>query len=298
MTQNFEMSMMGELTYFLGLQVNQKSSGILIHQSIYVHSMLEKFGLANSNSCHTPMATSLKLDKDEQGTAVDPKLYRGMIGSLLYLAASRPDIQYSVCLCARFQSSPKESHLSVVKRIFRYLKGTTSMGLWYPRNDSFDLLAYSDSDYAGSIVDRKTTTGACQFLGDKLISWASKKQSSVALSIAEAEYIAAGQCCTQILWIKSQLSDYLIHLSTMPVLCDNTSAISISKNPVQHSRTKHIEVRFHFIRELVQDQVVSLSFISINDQLADLFTKPLMEDRFCEIRTNLGMVSESDLPNH
>ncbi|CAN1780896.1 Retrovirus-related Pol polyprotein from transposon RE1 [Linum perenne] len=148
MTDTFEMSMMGELTYFLGLQVTQKASGIFIHQIKYVHSMLDKFGFSSSNSCHTLMATSLKLDNYEQGILVDPNLYRGMIGSLLYLTASRPDIQFSVCLCARFQSSPRKSHLSAVKRIFRYLKGTASMGSWYSKNDSFGLLAYSDSDYA------------------------------------------------------------------------------------------------------------------------------------------------------
>ena len=148
------------------------------------------------------MSSSTKLDKDERGKSVDIKLYRSMIGSLLYLTASRPDILFSVCLCARFQSNPKESHLVAVKRIFRYLLDTPTLGLWYPKGSTFDLIGYSDADFAGCKVDRKSTSGTCQFLGNMLVSWFSKKQNSVALSTAEAEYIAAGNCCAQILWIK------------------------------------------------------------------------------------------------
>ncbi|RVW95453.1 Retrovirus-related Pol polyprotein from transposon RE1 [Vitis vinifera] len=140
----------------------------------------------------TPMSSSIKLDMDEKGKSIDSTMYRGMIGSLLYLTASRPDIMYSVCLCARFQSCPKESHLSAVKRILRYLKGTMNIGLWYPKGDNFELIGFSDADFAGCRVERKSTSGTCHFLGHSLVSWHSKKQNSVALSTAEAEYIAAG----------------------------------------------------------------------------------------------------------
>ena len=150
----------------------------------------------------TPMSSSCKLDKDECGKSVDQKLYRGMIGLLQYLTASRPDIMFSVCMCARFQSAPKESHLLAVKRILRYLSGSIEIGLWYSRESSYELIAYSDADFAGCKLDRKSTSGTCQFLGINLISWFSKKQTSVALSTTEAEYIAAGSCCAQILWIK------------------------------------------------------------------------------------------------
>ncbi|PKA49894.1 Retrovirus-related Pol polyprotein from transposon TNT 1-94 [Apostasia shenzhenica] len=165
-----------------------------------------------------------------------------MIGSLLYLTASRPDIVFSVCMCARFQSSPKESHLTAVKRIFRYLVGTHSLGLWYPKESTSNLIGYSDANFAGCKVDRKSTSGTCQFFGNALASWSSRKQNSIALSTAEAEYVAAGSCCAQLLWLKHQLLDYGIDLSHIPIKCDNTSSICLTKNPIQHSRTKHIEI--------------------------------------------------------
>ena len=212
-----------------------------------------------------------------------------MIGSLLYLTASRPDILFSVCLCARFQSNPKESHLVAVKRIFRYLLDTPTLGLWYPKESTFDLIGYSDADFAGCKVDRKSTSGTCQFLENMLVSWFSKKQNSVALSTAEAEYIAAGSGCAQILWIKQQLEDFGLNLDHIPIKCDNTSAINLTKNPIQHSRSKHIEIRHHFIRDHVQKGDIELDFVSTENQLADIFTKPLNEDRFCIIRRELGM---------
>jgi len=150
----------------------------------------------------TPMATNCYLDSDEKGTSVDQTKYRGLIGSLLYLIANRPDIMFSVCLCVRFQSNPKESHFTTAKRILKYLQGTTTVGLRYPSEVSLDLVGYSDSDFAGCKIDRKSTSGTCHLLGSSLISWHSKKQACVALSTAEAEYISAGSCCAQSLWIK------------------------------------------------------------------------------------------------
>ncbi|KAH9762987.1 hypothetical protein KPL70_001016 [Citrus sinensis] len=192
MSKEFEMSMMRELKYFLGLQIKQNNEGIFINQAKYVKDLLKRFGIDESNSKNTPMSTTIKLDKDEKGKEVDIKKYRGMIGSLLYLTASRPDIMFSVCLCPRFQSCPKESHLLAVKRIFRYLSGTIDIGRWYPRGTHIDLTCYSDADFAGHKVDRKSTSGTCHFLGHSLVSWFNKKQNSVALSTTEAEYIVAG----------------------------------------------------------------------------------------------------------
>ncbi|KAI3727550.1 hypothetical protein L6452_16166 [Arctium lappa] len=243
MKSRYEMSMMGELTFFLGLQIKQSS-------------------------------------EDSTGKSVDITNYRGMIGSLLYLTASRPDIMYATCLCARYQANPKESHLAVVKRIFRYLKGTMNLGLWYPKDSGFDLIGYSDSDFAGSKVDRKSTTSSCQLLGGNLVSWSSKKQNSVSTSTAEAEYVAAGSCCAQILWMKNQLQDYAKVYSHVPILCDNSSAIAIANNPVLHSRSKHIDIRYHFIRDHISKGDIELHFIPTDLQLADLFTKPLDEARF------------------
>ncbi|RVW35762.1 Retrovirus-related Pol polyprotein from transposon RE1 [Vitis vinifera] len=192
MHSEFEMSMMGELNYFLGLQIKQLKEGTFINQAKYIKDLLKRFNMEEAKVMKTPMSSSIKLDMDEKGKSIDSTMYRGMIGSLLYLTASRPDIMYSVCLCARFQSCPKESHLSAVKRILRYLKGTMNIGLWYPKGDNFELIGFSDADFAGCRVERKSTSGTCHFLGHSLVSWHSKKQNSVALSTAEAEYIAAG----------------------------------------------------------------------------------------------------------
>ena len=213
-----------------------------------------------------------------------------MIGSLMYLTASRPDIVFSVCLCARFQSDPRESHLALVKRIFRYLKGTEFLGLWYPKDFTMSLLGYTDADYAGFLVDRKSTSGMAQFLGPCLVSWGSKKQNSVALSTTEAEYVAAAACCSQLLWLKQQLSDFGMDFSSVKILCDNTSAINISKNPVHHSRTKHIDIRHHFLRDHVEKGNIALDHCRTEDQIADIFTKALNREQFENLRIHLGLV--------
>ncbi|KAI3681140.1 hypothetical protein L6452_35924 [Arctium lappa] len=207
----------------------------------------------------TPMAPPLKIHADSTGKSVDIMNYRGMIGSLLYHTASRPDIMYATCLCARYQANPKESHLAAVKRIFRYLKGTMNLGLWYPKDSGFDLIGYSDSNFAGSKVDRKSTTGSCQLLGGNLVSWSSKKQNSVSTSTAEAEYVAAG---------------------------------IIANNPMLHSRSKHIDIRYHFIRDHISKGDIELHFIPTDLQLADLFTKPLDEARFNFLVGSLGNVCQ------
>ncbi|GJT31764.1 putative ribonuclease H-like domain-containing protein [Tanacetum coccineum] len=204
MHEKFQMSSIGELTFFLGLQVKQKKDGIFISQDKYVDEILKKFGFTEVKTASTPMETQKPLLKDEDGEEVDVYMYRSMIGSLMYLTSLRPDIMFAVCACARYQVNPKVSHLHAVKRIFRYLKGQLKLGLWYPKDSPFDLVAYTDSDYAGTSLDRKSTIGGCQFLGYRLISWQCKKQTVVANSITEAEYVAASSmigcyqsCCGQ-----------------------------------------------------------------------------------------------------
>nr|GEX13300.1 uncharacterized mitochondrial protein AtMg00810-like [Tanacetum cinerariifolium] len=208
MKDKFQMSSMGELIFFLGLQVKQKKDEIFISQDKYVAEILRKFGLTEEKLASTPIDTEKPLLKDPDGEDVDVHTYRSMISSLMYLTSSRPDIMFAVCACARFQVTPKASHLHAVKRIFRYLKGKPHLGLWYPEDSPFDLVAYSDSDYAGASLDRKSTTGECQFLRCRLISWQCKKQTVVATSSTKAEYIAAASCCAQVLWIQNQLLDY------------------------------------------------------------------------------------------
>jgi hypothetical protein len=218
-----------------------------------------------------------------------------MIGSLLYLCASRPGILLSLCMCARFQSDPKECHLVAIKRILRYLVVMPCFGIWYPKGSTFDLIGYSDSDYAGCKVDRKSTSGTCQFLGRSLVSWSSKKQTYVALSTAEAEYVAAGQCCAQLIWMRQTLQDFGYNLSKVPLLCDNESAIRMADNPVEHSRTKHIDTRHHFLRDHQQKRDIELYHINTENQLADIFTKPLDEKRFCRLRSELNVLDSRNL---
>ncbi|KAK2435258.1 hypothetical protein QL285_020332 [Trifolium repens] len=295
MQGEFEMSMMGELTYFLGIQIKQLEEGTFIYQTKYCLELLKKFGMTDSKIMETPMASTCALSKDEEGKDVEITKYRGIIGSLLYLTASRPDIMFSVCMCARYQSCPKESHLKAVKRILKYLKGTSNFGLWYSKGNDCSLVGYSDSDFAGCKLDRKSTSGTCHLFCNSLVSWHSKKQVSVALSTAEAEYVAAGSCCSQILWLKQQLLDYDLKLQRVPILCDNTSAINLTKNPVLHSRTKHIEIRHHFLRDHVEKGDVVFEHVDSKNQLADIFTKPLATEPFIFIRGELGILDISNL---
>nr|GFA42272.1 uncharacterized mitochondrial protein AtMg00810-like [Tanacetum cinerariifolium] len=208
MHEKFQMSSMGELTFFLGLQLKQKNDGIFICQDKYVGEILKKFRFMEVKNASTPMETQKPLLKDEDGEEVDVYMYRSMIGSLMYLTSSRPVIMFAVCACARYQINPNVSYLHAVKRIFRYLKGHPKLGIWYSKDSPFDLVAYTDSDYAGASLDRRSTTGGCQFLGCRLISWQCKKQIVVANPTTKTAYVAALSCYGQVLWIQNQILDY------------------------------------------------------------------------------------------
>ena len=291
MSSKFQMSMMGQMSFFLGLQISQSPGGIFINQSKYATEILKKFGFDSSDPVDTPMIDRTKLDEDLSGIMIDQTKYRSMIGSLMYLTASRPDILFAVCMCARYQAKPTKKHLEAVKRVFRYLQGTINMGLWYPKDTGMSLTAYADADHAGCQDTRRSTSGGAQFLGDKLVSWSSKKQMSTSISSTEAEYIAMSSCCAQILWMRSQLSDYGFEFNKIPLYCDNKSAIALSCNNVQHSRAKHIDIRHHFIKEQVEKGVVELYFVRSEYQLADIFTKALPRERFEFILPRLGLKS-------
>nr|GFB18898.1 retrovirus-related Pol polyprotein from transposon TNT 1-94 [Tanacetum cinerariifolium] len=247
-----------------GLQVNQSPCGILINQSKYVLEILKKYRMESCDPVGTPMEIKDELDLDQNGTLVDATKYHSMIGALMYLTSSRPDIIHATCLYARYQAKPTEKHLKEVKRIFRYLRGTVNTGLWYTKDSGFELTRFSDVDYVGCKDTFKSTSGGAQFLGEKLVSWSSKKQDCTALSTAEAEYVSLSAC-----------------------------SIAISCNPVQHSRTKHIAVRYHFIKEHVEKGTIELYFIKTYYKLADLFTKALPADRFNYLVRRLGMRSLS-----
>ncbi|WVZ51977.1 LOW QUALITY PROTEIN: hypothetical protein U9M48_003074 [Paspalum notatum var. saurae] len=263
MSREFEMSLMGELQFFLGLQIKQGLEGTFVHQAKYIRDILKKFNMGDSKPMTTPMSTNTMLDADEDGEAVDQKKFRGMIGSLLYLTATRLDIQFAVCLCARYQASPKTSHRQAVKRIFRYPKFTPELGLWYSSEGS------RDADHAGCRIDRKSTLRTCQLLGTSLVSWSSRKQ---------AKYIAVARCCSQLLWMKATLSDF-------------------AKNPVLHSRTKHIDVRFHFSRHHYEKGDIDLVHVASENQLANIFTKPLEFGAFVRLTGELGVLQVEGVDN-
>ncbi|GKC59782.1 retrovirus-related pol polyprotein from transposon TNT 1-94, partial [Tanacetum coccineum] len=264
MHDEFEMSMMGELNFFLGLQIKQLEDGIFFNQSKYIKEILKKFGLEESKPIKTPMSSETKLTLDEDGDSVDNTKYRGMIGSLLYLTVSRPNIMFSVCLCARFQEDPKTSHLEAVKRIFRYIKGTTHLGLWYPKGTGVETIVYAYSDHAGDYVNFKSTSGVCTFMGYCLTSWFSKKQTALAISTIKVEYIFAEKACQQALWMKQALVDYDTKLNEIPVLCDNKGAI-------------------YLINILIKT-------VSSEDNIADILTKPLKREPFNLLRPGLRLM--------
>ena len=242
----------------------------------------------------TPMTTFIKLDKDENEKNVDEKFYRGMIGSLLYLMASRLDIMFNVCICARFQSCPKESHLLSIKCIFRYLIETHNLGIFYPRAVAFDLKGYSDADYARCKVDRKSTSDTCKFLGQSIVSRFSKKQNFVALSTTEAEYVATGSCCAQVLWIKQQMEDYGLYFDHIPINCNNTSDINLSKNPIQYTRTKHIKIRHYFLIDHIQNGILNLYTCTLTSNWRIFSQNTLMRKNFILFDMNLICLNQCE----
>nr|GEZ66447.1 retrovirus-related Pol polyprotein from transposon TNT 1-94 [Tanacetum cinerariifolium] len=268
MHSKFEMSMMGELKFFLGIQIHQSFRGIFINQAKYAQEILKKHGMTSCDSIGTPMATK-HLDADLSETPIDQTKYRSTVEALMYLTASRPDIMHATCYCVRYQAQLTKKHLTSVKRIFRYLKDTINMGLWYPKDTGFELTAFSDSDHAGCLDSRKSTSGVIQFL--------------------EAEYVSLSAYCAQVLWMRTQLTDYGFYFDKIPMYCDSKVATAISCNPAQHSRTKHINVRYHFIKEKVKKGIVELFFVGTEYQLADLFTKALPVERFKYLVRRLGM---------
>nr|GEV23562.1 hypothetical protein [Tanacetum cinerariifolium] len=276
-------------------QENPNHVGIFINQSKYALESLKKYGFESCDPVDTPMVEKSKLDEDKDGKAVDPSHYRGMINTLLYLTASRFDLQFAICMCAWYQARPTEKHarptekhVHTVKRIFRYLCGTVHRGLWYPKDSSIAIIAFADLDHAGCQDTCRSTSGSVQFLGERLISWSSKRKKSVAISSTEAEYIALSRCCAQILWMRSQLSDYGLGFNKIPMYCDNKCAIALCYNNVQHSQSKHIDIRYHFIKEQVENGVIKLYFVNTKYQLADLFTKALGRDKIEFLINKLG----------
>ncbi|GJX12945.1 retrovirus-related pol polyprotein from transposon TNT 1-94 [Tanacetum coccineum] len=249
---------------------------------------VDKHGLDECVSMSTPMVTE-RLDVDLQGTPTYQTTYCHMIGGLMYLTASHPGITFATFVCARYQARPTVKHLKEVKRIFRYLRQSYNIGLWYLKDSGFELIAYLDANQAGCKDDCKSTSGGLQLLGGKLVSWSSKKQDCTAMSNAEAEYVSLSACCTQVIWMRTQLLDYGYKYNRIPMYCNSKSAIAISCNPVQHSKTKHIDIWYHFIKEHVEKGTVEIYFVGTEYQLVDLFTKALLKERFEYLVYRIGM---------
>jgi len=295
METKFEMSDLGEMSYFLGMEIHQATAGIFISQRKYAWDILKRFKMERCKSVPTPLVHNEKISKFERGDKADPTVYRSLIGSLLYLTATRPDLMFAASLLSRFMQAPSQVHLGVAKRTLRYIKGTADYGIWFKREEQGQLMGYSDSDWAGSVDDMKSTSGYAFTLGSGMFSWNSKKQEVVAQSSAEAEYIAAAGATNQALWLRKILRDLEQNdIEATVIKVDNKSAISMAKNPVQHGRSKHINVKFHAIRQAEKDGEVQLVHCSSDQQIADIMTKALPKGKFEVLRAKLG-VSKKNL---
>nr|GEY92244.1 uncharacterized mitochondrial protein AtMg00810-like [Tanacetum cinerariifolium] len=237
-----------------------------VYPTLFISRKGKDILLESCDPVDTLMVDKSKLDEDTYGKAVDPTHYRGTVDTLMYLTSSRPDLVYAVCMCARYQAWPTEKHLYVIKRIFQYLRGTVNQGLWYSKDSVIALTAFVDADHAGCQNTRRNTSGSMQLLGDRLFSWSSKRQKSAAKSSTEAEYTALSGCCAQLLWMRSQLTDYGLGFNKIPMYYDNKSAIALCWNNVQHSRSKHIDIGYHIIKKQVENGVIELTMSAMKMQ--------------------------------
>ncbi|GAB2289900.1 hypothetical protein Dimus_038074 [Dionaea muscipula] len=305
----FDMTDLGLLNYYLGIQVVQSSTGIFISQQSYIKKLLELYGMEHCKAVSTRMAVGTKLSRVGNGEFVDSSVYRSMVGSLRYVTCTRPDVLYSVGVVCRFMEKPREDHLAAFKRIFRYLKGTLNYGLWYSSSSTSSavssssptpvatettLIGYSDSDWGGDADCKRSTTGFLFCYGGIAFTWVSKLQPIVTLSYSESEYVAAASSVIHCLWLRQLLRELeMEHLQPTVVRVDNQSAIAIAKNPVYHDRSKHIDVRFHILREAIARGDVELAYVRTQYQLADLMTKALGYQSFARLRGLLGLVDSS-----
>jgi hypothetical protein len=294
LSAEFPVKDLGDLSFFLGVEVQRVADGILLSQQRYISDLLHRTNMHLAKPISSPMSSSTQLSKFDGLSLTDATLYRSTVGSLQYLALTRPDIAFSVNKVAQFMQTPRDVHWTAVKRILRYLKHTISHGLLIRRCSSSQLFAYSDADWAGCPDDRKSTSGYCVFLGRNLISWSSKKQPTVSRSSTEAEYKALANTSAELCWLQALLCELGVSLSAAPTLyCDNIGAIYLSSNPVYHARTKHVEIDYHFVHDKVAEKNLQVKYLSSNEQFADVFTKPLVSNRFHWMCSNLNVFSST-----
>ncbi|CAL9006280.1 unnamed protein product [Prunus brigantina] len=307
MMQHYEMTDLGLLHHFLGMRVEQTDKHIFIHQKKYAMKILEKFGMRDCKSVAIPLVVNEKLCREDGSEAADESEFRHIVGSLLYLTATRPDVMFASSLLARFMHNPSKKHMGTAKRVLRYIQGTLDFGIEFAKGKTATLIGYCDSDWAGSEDDMRSTSGYAFTLGSGMFSWASIKQNTVALSTAEAEYVSATEATSQAKWLRFVLEDFgEEHVEGTQILCDNTSAIAMARNPVHHQKTRHtllekrvftadISRKFHFIREAIQAKEIELVYCKTEDQIADILTKALPKDRFVRLRSLLGVKSAKGL---
>ena len=295
LSEKFEVKDMGELHHFLGTKVlqNKQNGEVWIGQPAYTQKVLRKFNMENAKPVDTPVDISSKLVKmNEDSESANQEQFQSAVGSLLYLSTmTRPDITYAVSNVAKFCANPAKEHWIAVKRIMRYLIGTMHLGLLYRKNELKSCVGFSDADWAGDLDDRKSTSGYIFQMSGAAISWRSKKQACVALSTAEAEYIALASAAQEAVWMRQLLTD----LRSKPeeatkIYEDNQSAICLAKNPQFHGRAKHIGIKYHYIREQVENGNVELSYCRTEEMVADALTKGLSRGQFRKLREMLGMV--------
>ena len=292
MEQVFEMTDLGEMSYFLGMEVHQKQNEIFICQQKYAKEILKKFKMEECKSTSTPMNQKEKFCKEDGAEKVDEGLYRSMIGCLMYLTATRPDIMHVVSLLSRYMHCASEIHFQAAKRVIRYVKGTVDYGIKFSQVQSFNFHGFSDSDWAGCVDDMRSTSGYCFSFGSGVFSWSSRKQEVVAQSTAEAEYIAAVAAVNQALWLRKLLTDLDMkqEVSTK-VFVDNQATISIANDPVFHGKTKHFKIKLYFLREVQKEGDIQLVYCNTESQNADILTKALPKIRFEFLRERLGVCS-------
>jgi hypothetical protein len=296
LASEFEMSDIGLMHYFLGMEVWQEEGHIFLGQGKYAADILSRFQMEDCRPMSTPMITNWKKLSASDSQLVDATVYRQLIGSLMYLVNTRPDICFAVNTLSQYMVEPRSVHMVGAKHVLRYVAGTVDYGLDYVRGDGVSLVGYTDSDWAGCAADRKSTSGCCFSLGSGLVSWFSRKQKSVALSSAEAEYMAASQASCEAIWLRKMLVGLFgQEMSPTVIHCDNQSCIKLSENPVFHDRSKHIEIRYHFIRDWVQRGAVQLQYVSTDDQVADILTKALPRGKHVYFRDKMGLVRNTFL---
>ncbi|XP_047158697.1 uncharacterized mitochondrial protein AtMg00810-like [Vigna umbellata] len=301
MEAEFEMTDLGKLSYFLGMEFSQTTAGLLMHKKMYVKDLLERFKMVQCNDVKNPLEINAKLKLDEDKESVDGTAYKQLVGSLRFLCNSKPDLMFGVGLISRFMSNPKISHMAAAKRILRYVKGTADYGILFPygtKEEELKLVGYTDSDFGGDQIERKSTSGNIYFINRAPISWSSKKQTVITLSSCETEYIAGCYAVCLGVWL-NEVSKELKVQTDRPVelKMDNTSAISLAKNPVSHGRrrSKHIEVKYHFLRDMVNKGRFELTHCRTDLQLANMFTKALKLERFEFLKKEIGVLTQSGL---